>query len=75
MSQFWQIIGADGSMDGNYLSEPAQHYFKFHGPWMNGESWAINAGILVTCSILIIIADKKGWFLHNQAENMNLKND
>lgn len=75
MSQFWQIIGADGSMDGNYLSEPAQHYFKFHRPWMNGESWAINAGILVTCSILIIIADKKSWFLHNQAENMNLKND
>lgn len=47
----------------------------FHEPWMNGESWAINAGILITCLIIIIIADKKGWLLQNQVENMNLINN
>lgn len=75
MSQFWKIIGVEGSLDGDYLSYPAQNYFKFQGPWMNGESWAVNAGILITCIIIFIIADKKGWLWQNQAENINLKND
>lgn len=28
-----------GTLEGQFLQEPAQRYFRFHGPWMNFQSW------------------------------------
>ncbi len=28
-----------GNLDGQFLIEPAQRYFRYHGPWMNQNTW------------------------------------
>ncbi len=36
---WWQELTTQGSLDGSFLADPAQRYFRYHGPWMNLESW------------------------------------
>lgn len=55
-SRFWIQIGRPGSLDGLYLEEPAQRYFQFHGPWMNGQSWSLAmAGLVFSVGLLWLL--------------------
>jgi hypothetical protein len=60
-SRFWIKMGYPGSLDGNFLEEPAQRYFQFHGPWMNGPSWGFGLVGLLFIAALLGFLQFYGW--------------
>lgn len=54
--RWWQNLGNVGSLENNFLKEPAQRYFRFHGPWMNEQTWIITLiALIVSLGILIVL--------------------
>jgi hypothetical protein len=66
--RWWQNIGQVGSLDLDFLKEPAQRYFRFHGPWMNEYTWMTTLGALCAAGLLLAILWRAG-FIRRLPEN------
>lgn len=53
---WYEVWGQPGSLDGNFMAEPAQRYFRFQGPWMNDTSWRNGLFVLVGTVVLFALA-------------------
>ena len=51
---WWTNLAIEaGTLEGLFLREPAQRFFRYHGPWMNQESWLNQLlGLLGVAAIL-----------------------
>ncbi|MCF8236880.1 MAG: hypothetical protein K9I85_01880 [Saprospiraceae bacterium] len=55
LAPWWVDLAEPGSLDGAFLSDPAQSFFRYQGPWMNQASWwrtlITLVGILLTFAL------------------------
>jgi hypothetical protein len=59
-ARWWERLGTH-SLEEPFLQGPAQRYFRFHGPWMNQDSWLSTLLLLLVCLALIYYLWKKGF--------------
>ncbi len=59
--RWWQTVSDSGTLEDNFLKEPAQRYFRFHGPWMNENTWMTTVGALLAASLLLVFFWRVGF--------------
>lgn len=58
---WWSHLAAEaGNLDGQFLKEPAQRYFRYHGPWMSQQTWLIQTLRLVGVMAMLGLTWKFG---------------
>lgn len=58
--RWWERLGRHDLTTG-FLEEPAQRYFRFHGPWMNETTWWTTGAALLLLAGGLLLARRRGW--------------